>query len=1275
MKSLPMKLLSIFLVLVLLVNMLPMGVFAQEVREDILASETQTEQVEDTAEVSEASDPEIVAELADQRTEFSKTFRMDNGLTMAVIYPDPIHYEKEGEWADIDNTLVAADNGSYTNTDGVWDVSFPEQLNGGNSVVIEKDGYTLSFSMAGQLTTQLSTARTSTMTAQLAQASEAQIQQKEPADIKTAEQALEKLQSRVRYDDVYEDTDIVYDLESSKVKESVILESYNSALQGYRYILNVGEMTPVVEEDGQISFYDPIGENLVMVMPAPFLVDNNNVHNYDVEVNLSGSGSRYILTYLLPQQWLAAEDRAWPVVLDPVVTPTLSTSNIKDRTVASGATYSVSSGVNQTGSLPGSGILRTYLKYENLPELEGSETVVDAQLYMYKLQTTAAQAAVEVHKVESTWESSTITWANKPAYNSQIEDYVIAKDAGSYVWNVTGIVRDWYKTDINTGMMFRSEDAAETSTTQNLMQFCSSDYSDYNNLKPILAISYRHNSGIEDRYTYRTMSAGHAGTAYVCDSTGQLKVQKNIASYASTVNSFGANLVYNSDYFAQNSTAADTIQATHGIDMRFGNGFTLDIIQSVKVADLTNAAYDYLVWHDGDGTDHYFFREKGSTGDYKDEEGLNLTITVSGSDHTMKNDQGYTWFFDDGLLSEMYDETGNKIWIDWQGSGNSRWFYDVYQQNVGKSAIRVLRLNYGGASYVNRITDYANRAFELGYNNGNLASITMGGSNYAGYNYVGNRLVGMKDMESGYHLWYEYNDDGKISSIQEWDTGTSTSQTGVFIDVTYQDEMTTYQDYGTDRAKNTSDDILTYYTFDYYGRTVNAYSTDYAQRIIGASNAAFTGSGKDTDNPKTNNRVEKTASIGKAAQNILKNHGFESGTDSWTLSNTANLRISDYSRHTGEKALQGWMDENFSGSSISAFTSEQLNAGTTYTFSAYVDTRLISKYNSGGCVRLIVTNNAGSSAWSESLNYSTAGAKDGWARLSATITPNSTSYYTLMVQAVGIVGWFYVDDVQLERGEAPSNHNLIEDGDLNISGNSWLMQQGGSYYTNTGGNKLIRCAGDPSKDACAWQNVPIELPGTETYVLSGWANAYSVPDDDNANENENYASDTKKRFGLQAIIHYVDNGQAESEEELTEYHYVPFCPDVKDAWQFTSLTIVPEKATWTVDYIQVVCAYEKNANSVWFDEISLVREAAQSMRYDDEGNLIGVTTTGMDEQTSVYENGNLIKAYTGGSGTYTYAYDETYKHRVTAVGDKGTVLLSHSPTVIPSLPRNPIHKL
>ena len=1242
MKSLPMKLLSIFLVLVLLVNMLPMGVFAQEVREDILSTENQAEQAEDAEETSEASDPEIVAELADQRTEFSKTFRMDNGLTMALIYPDPIHYEKEGEWADIDNTLVAAENGSYTNTDGVWDVSFPEQLDGGNSVVIEKDGYTLSFSMAGQLTTQLSTARTSTMTAQLAQASEAQIQQKESAEIKTAEQALEKLQSRVRYDDVYEDTDIVYDLESNKVKESVILESYNSALQGYRYILNVGEMTPVVEEDGQISFYDPTGENLIMVMPAPFLVDDANVHNYDVEVTLSGSGSRYILTYLLPQQWLAAEDRAWPVVLDPIVTPALTTSNIRDRTVASNATYSVSSGVNQTGYLPGSGILRTYLKYDQLPTLTHSQSIAEATLTMYKTHTTAAQAVVEAHKVNATWDSNTITWANKPAYNPMIEDYVIAKEERFYSWNITGIVREWYDTNRNTGLMLRSETSAENSTSQNLMQFCSSDYSDYHNLKPILAIFFRHNNGIEPYYTYQTLSAGHAGSAYICDATGQLKVEKNIASYASTVNPFNLNLVYNSDYFAQDGSASDGIKDIHDINMLFGNGFTMNIIQSVEQANINNPEYEYLVWHDGDGTDHYFCREKNTTGEYKDEDGLGLSITVSGSDYTMKDDQGYTRFFDDGLLSEMTDETGNKIIIKWQGSGSSRWFYNIVQKNKYGSEITVATVTYkSGTSYISSLTDAAGRKYTFTYDNSNnLTAIYLAGTQIARYDYLKvndvptNRLVGMQDMESSYWLWFEYS-GGKVKTYQEWmDSNTS----GAIVKATYGNNVTTYRSYGADREEGNGDDIITHYAFDYTGRTVNVCSEDEYGNVLGAGNATYTGTGA-TENPRQNNRTLRTASIGVAAQNLLTNHSFESNTSGWTLygnGSTAIMQSATDVYRSGYQSLKGQMPDNYN-SSISASTSAILEKNTTYTLSAYVNTSVIEKFKSGG-IRLIASSGKDGTWNGEFLDYSTETISGKWTRISLTFKTTDGGYYTLMVQALGIAGKFYVDDVQLEAAEAPSNYNLLENSTFDEGDSGWLTQQG-AYSGSAYNNDLMKAVGDPRKDACAWQNVKLNLPGTETYVLSGWGWADSVPDNDSAQTNENYAGDTTKSFGLRATVRYTDGTE--------EHHYVPFSPDVKQ-WQFASVTVVPKEPTKTVGYIQVVCAYEKNANEAWFDKLSLVREAAQSMRYDDEGNLISVTTTGMDEQTATYDNGNLLEAYTGGSGKYTYEYDETYKHRVTS---------------------------
>ena len=71
-------------------------------------------------------------------------------------------------------------------------------------------------------------------------------------------------------------------------------------------------------------------------------------------------------------------------------------------------------------------------------------------------------------------------------------------------------------------------------------------------------------------------------------------------------------------------------------------------------------------------------------GKYLDEDGLGLTITVSGSNYIMTNDQGMTWTFTNGILSEQKDEYGNKIWIDWKQSNAGYWFYNIYQQQISK---------------------------------------------------------------------------------------------------------------------------------------------------------------------------------------------------------------------------------------------------------------------------------------------------------------------------------------------------------------------------------------------------------------------------------------------------------------------------------------------------------------------------------------------------------------------------------------------------------------
>ena len=154
-----MKLCSLFLSLVMIFQLLPAHVFGAE--EQITAP--MEEQTTNTSSVStsiqtsqeniEASleDATIVMEVVENRTEFSKEYKLSNGMHMAIVYAETVHYEEDGQWKDIDNTLKADGKGNMITTAGNWYAQFPEQIGNNAEVVISKDGYSVSFSMEGQL--------------------------------------------------------------------------------------------------------------------------------------------------------------------------------------------------------------------------------------------------------------------------------------------------------------------------------------------------------------------------------------------------------------------------------------------------------------------------------------------------------------------------------------------------------------------------------------------------------------------------------------------------------------------------------------------------------------------------------------------------------------------------------------------------------------------------------------------------------------------------------------------------------------------------------------------------------------------------------------------------------------------------------------------------------------------------------------------------------------------------------------------------------------------
>ena len=94
----------------------------------------------------------LVGELTELRESDIKHFRRADGISEMVVYPYDVHFESDGRWIDIDNTLVETINEDgetvYRNAASDFVVSFASNLSSDSLVTIEYNGYTLSWGFA-----------------------------------------------------------------------------------------------------------------------------------------------------------------------------------------------------------------------------------------------------------------------------------------------------------------------------------------------------------------------------------------------------------------------------------------------------------------------------------------------------------------------------------------------------------------------------------------------------------------------------------------------------------------------------------------------------------------------------------------------------------------------------------------------------------------------------------------------------------------------------------------------------------------------------------------------------------------------------------------------------------------------------------------------------------------------------------------------------------------------------------------------------------------------
>lgn len=218
-----------------------------------------------TADPSETlPDSPLMYEDESGREENIKRFVREDRAIEAVIYPYPVHYDKEGEWADIDNRLVAeqrADGTSvYTNQAAPFNVYFADNISSDELVRVEKDGYVISWRMADRSANAVATIGSQA-------SSQMVISEASANDMRI----LPNLSSVITYPGALNGADISYVVGPTGIRELITVDNAAQLSANYTMEVTCSGLTPMTE-GGEIKFFDADSDE-VFKITAPIIMD------------------------------------------------------------------------------------------------------------------------------------------------------------------------------------------------------------------------------------------------------------------------------------------------------------------------------------------------------------------------------------------------------------------------------------------------------------------------------------------------------------------------------------------------------------------------------------------------------------------------------------------------------------------------------------------------------------------------------------------------------------------------------------------------------------------------------------------------------------------------------------------------------------------------------------------------------------------------------------------------------------------------------------------
>ena len=726
------------------------------------------------------------------------------------------------------------------------------------------------------------------------------------------------------------------------------------------------------------------------------------------------------ITFLPNQMWLKAQQRIYPVVIDPVTTTSKKASEIYDAHVDSLYEEDNFQKSIILKTMGGDEVQRSFIRFE-LPEMKTGDMVVSARLVLVSLAEDNKERTVEVHKVLHAWNSNSINWYNKPLYSETIEDLCCYKgDKQKYItMDITRMVKDWYQNGGNYGLMLK-DDYELSGYTKFLSSDCDNGYQD---MRPRIDISYVNYSGLEDYWTYHSQDAGRAGTVHVNDYNGNLIMIHDTMNTEGSLEPMALSHVYNSNNCAT--------------DLGYGYGFALNYHQTLVKTKIGGT--DYYKHTDGDGTIHYFYYDSTEK-KWKDESGLEQTLTIhtDGTEQLVIHDKEDNQLrFRNGWLVKVQDKNGNCLSISWA----EQRIISITDGSGRKTTLDYLLDNNGKRTTLTQITGPSGNKKTFTYGSGNLTGITDIDGEKVKYVYNGNHMLTEVHNIDGYSVKYGYygTKPYRVKSITEY-AGT---QKGNSLSLTYGYNSTKF----TDNKKRSE-----IYRFNNSGNLIHIHD--------GFGHAA---SGKYNRSGNHVNCLENATKLQTNVVQLLKDPIIQAATCGWKTeissdgSGKTEINTNTALCKVGNRSLK--LESTAKTGSVCWYQDVSLLKGQTYTVSMFVKVTKMDRA-SDGAVFLRAKYQDKDNVWhyedSEQLKSTTTDFihLHKTFTLPADIVKTSVRVYLVAMHTICTV---YGDMAQLETGSTVSRCNLVDNGDFHLGTTSGFTKTGSfeDGLTSVGTSNII----------------------------------------------------------------------------------------------------------------------------------------------------------------------------------------------------------------------------